>query len=162
MQARTVIPLAACLLVLAAAHPRPAAALSVDDFRAAADRLGGTSSGDGAKPMSLQEFLRLSEQKGDDPGLMRYFDGFRDALYQFNAVLGSIGVDVFCPAENEPPIATPELRRRLEADLADQRRRRPDFDDYVRTTSLGLVALEVLAQLHPCKAEEEPGELPPR
>jgi hypothetical protein len=162
MQVRIPVPLAACLLALVAACPQPAAALSVDDFRRAADQLGGTELGTGVKPLSLEEFLRLSEQKGDDPGLMRYFDGLRDALYQFDMVLQGVGVDVICPVEDQPPIPTSELRRRLEVDLAEKRRRSPDFDEYIRTTSLGLVALEVLAQIHPCMDEEEQEEPPLR
>jgi hypothetical protein len=161
MQVPILVILAACLLVLAGARPQSAAALSIDDFRSAADQLGGAGSGSGAGPMSLEEFLRLSNERNDDPGLMRYFDGFRDALYQFNAVLRGVGVDVFCPDEDQPPIATSELRRRLEVDLAEKQATKPDFGEYNRTASLALVALEILAQLHPCKAEEEEQDEPP-
>jgi hypothetical protein len=161
MQVRILVPLAASLLVLAVAHPQPAAALSVDDFRWAADQLGGVDPGGDARPLSLEEFLRLSEQKTDDPGLMRYFDGFRDALYQFNWVLRGVGVDVFCPGADERPIATAELGRRLELDLAQKQATKPDFGEYVRTTSLALVALEILAQVHPCNGGAEEGDSPP-
>jgi hypothetical protein len=118
------------------------AAMSVKDFMrpAAATPAEGAAAGLGSS-MTLQEFLRLSEQKEDDPGLVRYFDGFRDALYQFNNVLQGVGVQVFCPADGEPPIATAELRRRLEADLSEKRAKERDFDAYVRSTSVGLVAL---------------------
>jgi hypothetical protein len=132
------------------------AAMSVKDFMrpAAAAAAEGAAAGPGSS-MTLQEFLRLSEQKEDDPGLVRYFDGFRDALYQFNNVLQGVGVQVFCPADGEPPIATAELRRRLEADLSEKRAKERDFDAYVRSTSVGLVALEVLAAIHPCEGDDE-------
>jgi hypothetical protein len=155
MQVRILVPLAACLLVLAAAHPQPAAALSVDDFRPAADQPGETGPRAAAGPMSLEEFLRLSEQDKDDPGLMRYFDGFRDALYQYNAVLRGVGVDVFCPAEDQPPIATSELRQRLVVDLAEKRPTKQDYENYVQATSLTLIALEILAQLNPCEQPQQ-------
>ena len=70
------------------------AAMSVKDFMrpAAATPAEGAAAGLGSS-MTLQGFLRLSEQK-DDLGLVRYFDGFRDALYQFNSVLQGVGVQV--------------------------------------------------------------------
>jgi hypothetical protein len=134
------------------------AAMSVKDFmRPTAAAPGEDAAAGPGSAMTLQEFLRLSE-KEDDPGLVRYFDGFRDALYQFNNVLQGVGVQVFCPAEGEPPIATAELRRRLEADLSEKRAKERDFDAYVRSTSVGLVALEVLAAIHPCEGDDESDE----
>ena len=133
------------------------AAMSMKDFMRPS-AVAAPAAGAAASPgnsMTLQEFLRLAEQKEDDPGLVRYFNGFRDALYQFNNVLQGVGVQVFCPAEGEPPIATTELRRRLEVDLNEKRARQQDFDAYVRDTSVGLVALEVLAALHPCEEGED-------
>lgn len=143
-------------VLLVAGASAAAAAMSVRDFL----RPEAAAGGGGSASLTIEEFLRLGEAKEEEPGLARYFDGFRDALYQFNAVLQGVGVQVFCPAPGEPPIATAELRRRLEVDLAEKRSREPSFETYARNTSLGLVALEVLAALHPCEDEEGQGDGP--
>ena len=48
-----------------------------------------------------------------------------------------------------------ELKHRLDADLAEKRTTETDFDTYARDTSLGLVALEVLAAVYPCNEDEK-------
>ena len=54
-----------------------------------------------------------------------------------------------------PPMDVAELKHRLDADLTEKRTTEADFDAYARDTSLGLVALEVLAAVYPCSDEEK-------
>ena len=108
-----------------------------------------------AAAMSAQDFLNLPQTMSDSVDLKRYLTGFRDGLYDFNAVLDSIGVKVFCPAPGTPPMDVAELKHRLDADLTEKRTTETDFDAYARDTSIGLVALEVLAAVYPCNDEEK-------
>jgi hypothetical protein len=118
----------------------------------------------GARPaaaLSVQDFQNLPQTLGDSADLKRYMTGFRDALYDFNAVLDSIGVRVFCPAPGTPPMDVAELKHRLDADLTEKRNAETDYDTYARETSIGLVALEVLAAVYPCSDDEKSAPQPP-
>jgi hypothetical protein len=119
-----------------------AAALTLADARPAA-------------ALSVQDFQNLPQTMSDSADLKRYLTGFRDALYDFNTVLDSIGVKVFCPAAGTPPMDVAELKHRIDADLTEKRTTETDFDAYARETSIGLVALEVLAAVYPCNDEEK-------
>ena len=110
-----------------------------------------------AAAMSVQDFLNLPQTMGDTADFNRYLTGFRDAIYDFNSVLDSIGVKVFCPSPGTPPMDTAELKHRIEADLAEKRTTEADFDSYARDTNLGLVALEILAAVYPCNEDEKSG-----
>jgi tetratricopeptide (TPR) repeat protein len=104
--------------------------------------------------MTVQEFLTTAGDSRQQASLARYFEGFGDALYDFNAIMQGAGVTVFCPAGRTRPVVGTELQRRITADLARKRGTDPDFATYARETSLGLVALEVLTEAHPCEDEE--------
>ena len=108
-----------------------------------------------AAAMSVQDYQNLPQTMSDSADLKRYLTGFRDALYDFNSVLDSIGVKVFCPPPGTPPMDVAELKHRLDADLADRRTTETDYDSFARDTSIGLVALEVLAAVYPCSDEDK-------
>jgi hypothetical protein len=111
--------------------------------------------------MTVQDFLTAAGDNRQQASLARYFEGFGDALYDFNAIMQSAGVTVFCPAGRTRPVVGTELQRRVSADLARKRQTDPDFATYARETSLGLVALEVLTEAHPCDDEGAPTDAPP-
>ena len=50
---------------------------------------------------------------------------------------------------------------RIEADLNEKRATEADFSNYAHNTSLGLVALEVLAAIYPCEEEDTGGAKQP-
>lgn len=108
-----------------------------------------------AAALSVQDFQNLPQTMSDSADLKHYLTGFRDALYDFNSVLDSIGVKVFCPAPGTPPMDVAELKHRLDADLTEKRTTETDYDAYARETSIGLVALEVLAAVYPCNEDEK-------
>lgn len=117
------------------------------------------ASASAATAMTVQELVGLDRQAQQGSVPQPYFDGLRDALYDFNAVLDSVGVQVFCPAADTPPTDAAELRRRVETSIEERRRRDPGFNAYAKETSVTLVALEVLSALHPCDADTgRPGQ----
>src|SRR5947209_5157024 len=81
-----------------------------------------------AAALSVQDYLNVPPTVGDTTDLRRYLTGFRDGLYDFNALLDSIGVKVFCPAPGTPPMDVNELRHRIGASLDDKRATETDFN----------------------------------
>ena len=80
----------------------------------------------------------------------RYFDGLRDGIAGYNAAMLSAGIRVFCPPRGEILLEPADLRTRIDAWLRERRTTNPAFEDYAKSTPIGLVALEVLNDLYAC------------
>ena len=115
-----------------------------------------------AKAMTVEEFLATGKARPKE-WLEAYFIGLRDAVYDYNTAMQAAGIKVFCPVENEPPMSSDELRRRIEALIAS-RETETDFDSFSTEATLGLVSVQILNQALPCPttgeegSEEEPAD----
>jgi hypothetical protein len=152
--------LSALLASVTASQENPMSALGATAAGASAALLASTSA---VAAMTVQDFLS-AESNRETASQARYFEGFGDALYDFNVIMKEVGVVVFCPEGQARPIVGLELQRRVSADLARKRQTELDFATYASQTSLGLVALEVLTAAHPCNEEDgmepAPGQPP--
>ena len=111
-----------------------------------------------ADAMSVQDFLNIPQSMGDSAETKQYLTGFRDGLYDFNAILESAGIRVVCPPAGAPPIDVSELMNRMRSDIEARQASDPDFANFARSTNLGLIGVEVLGGLYPCEDEPAAGD----
>ena len=108
-----------------------------------------------ARAMTVDAYLDLAKRKEATNSLDRYMDGLRDGVLDYNAAMLSAGIKVFCPPEGKAPLGAAELRTRIETWLRGSQKTGVTFAEYAKSTTLGLVALEVLNDLYACPDERE-------
>jgi hypothetical protein len=112
----------------------------------------GSLSATGRADMSVTNYLLLqSGQVEVDPRYAYvYVSGVLDALTAFNEAMRSAGISVFCPLDDQPGIEIDAFKALIDRAIEQDKASRPDFDQYARAASIGIVGLGVLNEALPC------------
>ena len=112
--------------------------------------------------MSVTNYLLLeSGQVEVDPRYTYvYVSGVLDALTAFNEAMRSAGISLFCPLDDQPGIEIDAFKALIDRAIERDKASRPDFDQYARAASIGIIGLGVLNEALPC-ADPAGGPLPP-
>jgi hypothetical protein len=112
--------------------------------------------------MSVTNYLLLeSGQVEVDPGYTYvYVSGVLDALTAFNEAMRSAGISLFCPLDDQPGIEIDAFKALIDRAIERDKASRPDFDQYARAASIGIIGLGVLNEALPC-ADPAGGRPPP-
>jgi hypothetical protein len=112
--------------------------------------------------MSITNYLLLeSGQVEVDPRYAYvYVSGVLDALTVFNEAMRSAGISLFCPLDDQPGIEIDAFKDLIDRAIERDKASRPDFDQYARAASIGIVGLGVLNEALPC-ADAAGGPSPP-
>jgi hypothetical protein len=107
--------------------------------------------------MSVSNYLLIETGQAEvDPRYAYvYVSGVLDALTAFNEAMRGAGISLFCPLDGEQPIEIDALRL-IDRAIEQEKAIRPDFEQYARAASIGIVGLEVLNQALPCTDAGDP------
>lgn len=106
--------------------------------------------------MTVEEYLTIT--RGDDPeqeatSVVGYLVGVLDGLVMLGDFNRREGNPLFCmPAQDVVSIDVTEFKDALDAMLAQFQAEVPDFNEFARTRSVGLAALQLLTIMYPCDA----------
>jgi hypothetical protein len=79
-----------------------------------------------------------------------YVSGVLDALTAFNEAMRGAGISLFCPDDDQTAIGIDRFKALVDQAIERARTTRPDFEEYARAASIGVVGLEVLNEALPC------------
>jgi hypothetical protein len=116
----------------------------------------------GRADMSVTNYLLLESGQAEvDPRYTYvYVSGVLDALTAFNEAMRSAGISLFCPLEDQPGMEIDAFKALIDRAIEQDKASRPDFDQYARAASIGIVGLGVLNEALPC-ADAAGGPSPP-
>ena len=102
--------------------------------------------------MSVSNYLLIETGQAEvDPSYAYvYVSGVLDALTAFNEAMRGAGISLFCPVDGEQPIAIDAFKGLIDRAIAQEKAIRPDFEQYARAASIGIVGLGALNEALPC------------
>jgi hypothetical protein len=108
--------------------------------------------------MSVSNYLLIETGQAEvDPRYAYvYVSGVLDALTAFNEAMRGAGISLFCPLDGEQPIEIDAFKRLIDRAIEQEKAIRPDFEQYARAASIGIVGLEVLNEALPCTDAGDP------
>jgi hypothetical protein len=118
--------------------------------------LPATARGD----MSVDSYLLIETGQAEvDPRYAYvYVSGVLDALTTFNEAARAAGISLFCPIDDQV-IEIDRFKALIEQAIEQAKSIRPDFEQYARAASIGVVGLGVLNEALPC-ADAAAGQPP--
>ena len=102
--------------------------------------------------MSVSNYLLIKTGQAEvDPSYAYvYVSGVLDALTAFNEAMQGAGISLFCPVAGEQPIEIDVFKSLIDRAIEQEKAIRPDFEQYARAASIGIVGLGVLNEALPC------------
>ena len=106
----------------------------------------------GRAAMSVGNYLLIESGEAEvDPRYAYvYVSGVLDALTAFNEAMRGAGISLFCPVDDAQPIEIDAFKALLDRAIEQEKAVRPDFEQYARAASIGIVGLGVLNEALPC------------
>jgi hypothetical protein len=106
----------------------------------------------GRAAMSVGNYLLIEsgETEVDPRYAYVYVSGVLDALTAFNEAMRGAGISLFCPLDDAPPIEVDAFKGLIDGAIEQEKAARPDFEQYARAASIGIVGLGVLNEALPC------------
>jgi hypothetical protein len=103
--------------------------------------------------MSVDNYLLIETGQAEiDPRYAYvYVSGVLDALTTFNEAVRGAGVSLFCPTDDRV-IEIDRFKALIDQAIEQAKSIRPDFEQYARAASVGIVGLGVLNEALPCAA----------
>lgn len=113
--------------------------------------------------MSVDNYLLIETGQAQlDPDYAYvYVSGVLDALTTFNEAMRGAGISLFCPVDDHKVIEVDMLKALIDQAIERAKEVRPDFEQYARAASIGIVALGVLNEALPCAEALDGGAPPP-
>ena len=110
--------------------------------------------------MSVDSYLLIETGQAEvDPRYAYvYVSGVLDALTTFNEAARAAGISLFCPTDDQV-IEIDRFKALIDQAIEQAKSVRPDFEQYARAASIGIVGLGVLNEALPCA--EGPAAGPP-
>jgi hypothetical protein len=102
--------------------------------------------------MSVSNYLLIESGQAEvDPRYTYvYVSGVLDALTAFNEAMREAGISLFCPVADARPIEIDAFKSLIDRAIEREKASRPDFEQYARAASIGIVGLGALNQALPC------------
>jgi hypothetical protein len=112
----------------------------------------GSMPATGRAAMSVGNYLLIESGEAEvDPRYAYvYVSGVLDALTAFNEAMRGAGISLFCPVDDAQPIEIDAFKALLDRAIEQEKALRPDFEQYARAASIGIVGLGVLNEALPC------------
>jgi hypothetical protein len=112
--------------------------------------LGAPSAGHAAMSVGNYLLIETKQVEVDPDYAYVYVSGVLDALTAFNEALRATGVSLFCPTDDQNVIAIDAFKMLIDQAIVEAQQSRPDFEEFARSASLGIIGLGVLNETFPC------------
>jgi hypothetical protein len=112
--------------------------------------LGAPSTGRGAMSVGNYLLIETKQVEVDPDYAYVYVSGVLDALTAFNEAVRATGVSLFCPTDDQDVIAIDVFKTLIDRAIVRAQEERPDFEEFARSASLGIIGLGVLNETFPC------------